>query len=286
MNQQREVIYDLRLFALEGGEELKGELREMVDMAITEVVDEYTPSDRSPDDWELGGLRRRLLTDFLIVVDGLPTEDSGEGPGNSEDILDMVIEAANSHFERKLEAFGEHAERLQGWILLSVLDDKWKDHLYDLDSLKASISFRGWGQKDPLIEYKKEAYDMFVDLMKDIPKTVSSLFFRAQIAPAPVQQRPAARLQYSGPVGPDGGAQGTVTSGSAPRSAPAPRASLDPVGVAASARTTGPDPARLQTNRGEERPQTPVTVEAGPGRNDPCPCGSGKKYKKCHGAGA
>jgi preprotein translocase subunit SecA len=286
MNQQREVIYDLRLFALEGGEELKGELREMVDTAITEVAEEYTPADRSPDDWELGALRRRLLTDFFLIVEGLPQEDGGEGPGDAEEVLALVLDAANSHFEKKLETFGEHAERLQGWILLSVLDDKWKDHLYDLDSLKASISFRGWGQKDPLIEYKKEAYEMFVDLMKDIRKTVSSLFFRAQIAPAPAQQRPAARLQYSGPAGPDGGGtQGTTTSGTAPRSGPIHRSPLDSVGVAASARTSGPDPAKLQTNRGEERPQVPVTAESGPGRNDPCPCGSGKKYKKCHGAG-
>jgi preprotein translocase subunit SecA len=186
----------------------------------------------------------------------------------------------------KDESGAGYSDRLLSLVMLNVIDEKWKDHLYDLDHLKASIGFRGWGQKDPLVEYKKEAYEMFVDLMKDIRKTVSSLFFRAQIAPAPAQQRPAARLQYSGPAGPDGGGtQGTTTSGTAPRSGPIHRSPLDSVGVAASARTSGPDPAKLQTNRGEERPQVPVTAESGPGRNDPCPCGSGKKYKKCHGAG-
>jgi preprotein translocase subunit SecA len=171
MNQQREVIYDLRLFALEGGEDLKGELWEMIQTAVSDVVDEYTPEDSQPDSWELVSLRRRLLMDFLVVVEALPEKDESEiRAGGREDIVDAVVSATRAHFERKLEAFAEHAERLQSWLLLTVIDDKWKDHLYDLDSLKASISFRGWGQKDPLIEYKKEAYDMFVDLMKDIRK--------------------------------------------------------------------------------------------------------------------
>ena len=118
-----------------------------------------------------------------------------------KDVVDAVVSATRTHFERKLETFAEHAERLQSWLLLTVIDDKWKDHLYDLDSLKASISFRGWGQKDPLIEYKKEAYDMFVDLMKDIRKSVTSFFFRAQLGQPQAQRaRPVQRLQYSGPA--------------------------------------------------------------------------------------
>ena len=193
------------------------------------------------------------------------------------------------------------------FVMLQTLDDKWKDNLYDLDHLKASIGFRGWGQKDPLVEYKKDAYEMFVDLMTDIRKTVTSLFFRAQMG-APQQRRvPAAgqRLMYSGPKEvPDNslGAGKGLGSGAPGGGAPggAPGGGIDELGVSRSAggsagpRATGamgvppksgPDPRELLTNRGEDRKHKPVTGSTGPGRNDPCPCGSGKKYKKCCGKG-
>ena len=291
MNQQREVIYDLRLFALEGGEELKGEIWEMVQTAAQELVEEYTPEDTHFDLWELHALRRRLLMDLFLLVDELPEDEEDEADFvDREEILDAVIPAARQQFERKSEGFGEHAERLQSWLMLSVIDDKWKDHLYDLDSLKSSIAFRGWGQKDPLIEYKREAYDMFVDLMRDIRKSVTSLFYRAQIG-QPQQRRPAQpqRLSYSGPAD-SGGDTGAAAAAARQAQGRVGRGGsrLDPVGVAAAARAgrsdTGPDPSKLQTNRGEEAaPQEPITVEDEPGRNDPCPCGSGKKYKKCCG---
>ncbi len=289
MNQQREVIYDLRLFALEGGEDLRGEVWEMIETAVTELVEEYEPGDPYHEGHDLGALRRRLLTDFFIQMEGFPGAGEGEeGPFAREELLDLVLPAARAHFERKLEMFGEHAEKLESWILLSVIDDKWKDHLYDLDSLKASISFRGWGQKDPLIEYKKEAYDMFVDLMRDIRRSVTGLFFRAQIGEArsPVARRPE-RLQYSGPLEAAGAG---VQAGAAgpPRDRLVTPVRGRPALVGARAvRGAGAPPASeaaaMATNRGEERSRSPVTVADAPGRNAPCPCGSGKKYKKCHG---
>jgi len=304
MNQQREVIYDLRLFALEGGEELRGEVWEMVEAAVRSLVEEFTPGDVDPDRWALGSLRERLLLDLFTQVEGLPESDEADRePFDREELMELVVESARAQFDRKLESFGEHKLSLLGWILLSVLDDKWKDHLFDLDSLKASISFRGWGQKDPLVEYKQESYEMFVDLMRDIRKTVTSLLFRAQLGqPQPVAQRVPQRLMYTGPQ--EGG--GLAVGGAAPlggtrtaggggagagggRSAGGPplggRGPLDSVGISSGARAE-PDPSRMTTNRGEEaRASTPVTVEKGPGRNDPCPCGSGKKYKACHGRG-
>ncbi len=291
MNQQREVIYDLRLFALEGGEELKGEIWEMVQTATRELVEEFTPEDVHFDLWELHALRRRLLMDLFVLVDDLPeTEDDEADFVDREEILEAVIPAAREQFERKVEGFGDHAERLQSWLMLSVIDDKWKDHLYDLDSLKSSIAFRGWGQKDPLIEYKREAYDMFVDLMRDIRKTVTSLFYRAQIGqPQQRRQDQTQRLSYSGPE--SGGDTSAAAAAARQAAGRVGRGGsrLDPVGVSAAARAaqpdSGPDPSQLQTNRGESEaaPQQPITVEDEPGRNDPCPCGSGKKYKKCCG---
>jgi preprotein translocase subunit SecA len=297
MNQQREVVYDLRLFALEGGEDLKGEIWEMVEHAVRAAVDEYAPDFEPPELWDLSGLKKRLLQDYLILAHPLPDEHPAEPPfEDQESLAEAVIETTRDAIHRKLESFGENAERVSGWIMLSVIDDKWKDHLYDLDHLKASIGFRGWGQKDPLIEYKKEAYEMFVDLMADIRSTLTRLFFRAQIGRP--QPRPSAtrRLVYSGPTEEPRGVGAAAAVGAVPAMAASPSSrGVDDTGVARSARTRSapedsglmpagaPDVRALATNRGERPKSAPVTVTKEPGRNDPCPCGSGKKYKKCHG---
>ncbi|HEY8483715.1 MAG TPA: preprotein translocase subunit SecA [Longimicrobiales bacterium] len=294
MNQQREVIYDLRLFALEGGEDLKGEIWEMIEHALTEVVGEYVDEDAHPEDWDLAGLRTRLNLDYLLVVEELPAENTPSHPFDTPaEVRRVVLERARTAFRRKLETFGPHAEGLLSWVLLGVLDEKWRDHLYDLDHLKASIGFRGWGQKDPLIEYKREAYDMFVDLMKDIRKSVASMVFRIQLQvprPAPAPRR----LVLSGPA--DTPETGVVAGQAAPTRLGVEE-ELEPV-AAAIAGTRGLrapavaaarelDVRRLRASHGEEeaRSPRPVTSERAIGRNDPCPCGSGKKYKKCHGAG-
>jgi preprotein translocase subunit SecA len=295
MNQQREVVYDLRLFALEGGEDLKGEIWDMVEHSIRDMVDEHCDSDLDPEMWDLGGLKQRLLLEFFVMAKGLPDDNSGDDAiADVDAIADQVLEAAKEHFHRKITDFGENAERVMSFVMLQTLDDKWKDNLYDLDHLKASIGFRGWGQKDPLVEYKKDAYEMFVDLMTDIRKTVTNLFFRAQMG-APPQRRGAAaqRLQYYGPTG---GPQRPLGAG-APAPPPGPEAGkggMDDMGVARTATSgsvgvpssSGPDPRQLLTNRGAAPKKGPATGSSGPGRNDPCPCGSGKKYKKCCGKNA
>jgi preprotein translocase subunit SecA len=308
MNQQREVVYDLRLFALEGGEDLKGELWEMVELTVGHRVDEYLPFDVPEHQWELAGLRTRLLLDFFVVVEALPEEElTGEDvlELDREEIVEACVEATRAQFHRKLDGFGEMGERVMSIVLLSVIDQKWRDHLYDLDHLKASIGFRGWGQKDPLVEYKQEAYSMFVDLITDLRATVTQNLFRAQLSVQPPRQAPAPqRMTLSGPsdtpntaVGSEGRQVRTESGGG--------RSGVDDTGIAARARAedgpegaglgarlaglaagraSGPDPRKLVTNRGESTSKSePVTAADEPGRNDPCPCGSGKKYKKCHG---
>jgi preprotein translocase subunit SecA len=303
MNQQREVIYDMRLFALEGGEDLKGEIWEMVEHALRQTFAEYVPEDQRSEDWDLAGLRNKLVLDYFLVIDSLPQENTPDhGIEDSDELEQRIVDQAHEAYRRKLQSFGEHQERILSWVLLGVIDEKWRDHLYDLDHLKASIGFRGWGQKDPLVEYKQEAYEMFVDLMKDIRKTISSLVFRAQLAvPQPRPQPLPRRLVLSGPsdtpdtrpsIGPpqpekieapEGDALAAALAGSRPlRRTPAPVvAGGIPIGDG------GPDVRRLQTNRGEQPAAgaRPVHTEEKVGRNDPCPCGSGKKYKKCHGVG-
>ncbi|MGH7466900.1 MAG: preprotein translocase subunit SecA [Longimicrobiales bacterium] len=292
MNQQREVIYDLRLFALEGGEDLKGEVWEMLADSLRGAVAEFVPEEAHVDDWDLAGLRNRLVLDYFLVVHELPGTNGEHQFSSRAEVESLVLLKVREGFKRKLESFGEHQERILSWVLLGVIDEKWRDHLYDLDHLKASIGFRGWGQKDPLIEYKQEAYSMFVDLMTDIRKTVGGLAFKAQIAQPQPMPAPPRRLILSGPTEtpetgalrgpaprpereePRGDALDAAFGGARPLSrAPAPRAPAD-------------DLADLSTNREDGAPPArPGSTEPKVGRNDPCPCGSGKKYKKCHGAG-
>ena len=290
MNQQREVIYDLRLFALEGGEDLKGEIWEMIEQAAREVIDEYAAEHDSSEVWDLAGLRRRLILDFFIVVSELPEENDPGHEHERHEIETWILEGLKKSFHNKLDSLGEHSEQLSSFVMLSVIDEKWKDHLYDLDHLKASIGFRGWGQKDPLVEYKKEAYDMFVDLMADLQKTLASTFFRAQFGQPQQRRTVPQRLAYSGPTDVVGGGAAAGASAPAARQVGSGRASVDALGMSArssagAAVSAGPDSKALATNRGDDRDKTPVSVEDEPGRNEPCPCGSGKKYKKCHGRG-
>ena len=296
MNQQREVIYDMRLFALEGGEDLKGEVWDMIDHAVKATVDEYLPEEVHAEQWDLAGLRNRLVLDYFMVVNELPGDNDAEHELNSrEEVQELVLQRVREGFKRKLASFGEHEERILSWVLLGVIDEKWRDHLYDLDHLKASIGFRGWGQKDPLIEYKKEAYDMFVDLMADLRKTVASLAFRAQIAspqpPPPPMQR---RMILSGPT--DSPSTGVAPGEPVRRDfEEEPADAISAAFSGAREVSRGPvrqppqqDLSRLATNRGDDGgapAQQPVSAEPKIGRNDPCPCGSGKKYKKCHGVG-
>jgi preprotein translocase subunit SecA len=284
MNNQREVIYDLRLFALEGGEDLRGEVWDMVEQALRDVIAEYAPEGEHPEAWDLYALRQRLVLDYFLVVEELPAHEGDEHEfEDSEAIEDLVVEAGRVGFKRKLESWAEHRERILAWVMLGVIDEKWRDHLYDLDHLKASIGFRGWGQKDPLIEYKQEAYTMFVDLMADLRKSVSTLAFRAQLAVPQPRPQPPRKLTLSGP---------SETPDTRPRTTSRPAEPPPPADALSAAMTgarrVGPQPGQGEiTNRGETPPPPaqPASSEKTVGRNDPCPCGSGRTYKKCHGAG-
>jgi len=287
MNQQREVIYDLRLFGLEGGEDLKGEAWEMIERSVIEQVESVIVPGSHADEWDLAGLRQRLLLDYFLVATFLPTDemDPAEIPWkDTDELTDAVLDFVHGAYHDKLETFGENWERILSFIVLSVIDEKWKGHLYDLDHLRESIRYRAYGQRDPLVEYKREAYAAFVDLMQDLRKSLSNLFFRAQ-----VEMRPALRQQQvssmSGPSELAGtGSAMAPAGGSVSRSGPPPAArrsapELAPTGVAATA-LKEPEATPMQQ---VVRPESPLQSGEEVGRNDPCPCGSGKKYKKCHG---
>jgi preprotein translocase subunit SecA len=285
MNQQREVMYSLRFFALEGGEELKAEARRMIDAAVERLVDAQIAEVRDPADWDRELIETELLQKYLISATGITDPAKVR---SRDELVRAAREGGRTAFEGKLTYFKEVepkvgavrlGEQALAHIMLSVIDEKWKDHLYDLDQLKAGIQFRQWGQKDPLIEYKQEAFEMFQGLMDDLRSTFTErwLKLRIELGPPP-----------GGTTGPAGGRPRTAASfgpgmvGGAPRR-PAPMVATKPDadGLVSQGSSTGPMPP----------PGRPVPVGAavvnpyaGIGRNDPCPCGSGKKFKKCHGA--
>jgi preprotein translocase subunit SecA len=280
MNQQREVIYDLRTFALEGGGELVAEVWEMIERSLPPIVEAYTEGPHA-EEWDLGGLRQRLTLDFFLTADRFPAPDGagGEPFETRAEITEYVTELAREAYHRKLDQFGEASDAVLRFIVLSTIDEKWKDHLYDLDHLKASIGFRSWGQKDPLVEYKAEAYDMFEEMMTDLYLSAARFAFRAQIAPP---EPPPTRF-FGTPMRGDEPVEAQYGDEPAPAPEPAPRArsslGINPhAAVPASQR-------QLRTNRDDEGAAARPAAAA-VGRNDPCPCGSGKKYKNCHGRSA
>ncbi len=271
MNQQREVVYSLRLFALERGEELKAEARRMIAAALEHFVTRTLAATERTEEWDRAGLSAALSMQFLILVgDRIGAETAPD----LASVVEVVLAEGEASFHRKvtyLQDFGQKIGipdvdlQVLSQVMLSVLDEKWKDHLYDLDQLRNAIQYRAYGQKDPLVEYKREAYEMFEDLMRDIQATFAERYLKIQVSAAPPGPPAPARPPIPRPPV-DRGSADELFAG--PRGGPPPAA--------------GPRGAAVSTSLGRLAPEgAPV---AAVGRNDPCPCGSGRKYKKCHGA--
>ncbi len=244
MNQQREVIYKRRGHALEG-DRLKGEILELLEEYVGEVVDKYF------DDVQVDNLKEEIRHNLLFEFPLESTEFESLG---NQGIKDRIIEEAKTFYNKKEEMLGsELMARLERFATLSVIDQKWKDHLREMDDLKEGIGLRAYGQKDPLVEYKTEAFQLFLNLLQEIRDEVVSFAFKFfPQAPEEVQEnrRQPARMTAS-------------------------KQSTENIGMS----------GQQQQGGGEQvagKPQ-PIQVEEKIGRNDPCPCGSGKKYKHCHG---
>ncbi|HEY7531098.1 MAG TPA: preprotein translocase subunit SecA [Gemmatimonadota bacterium] len=280
MNQQRTVIYDLRLAVLEA-DDLEGIAWEMVEKAAGRLVESHVAGDVAGAE-ELETLRDEVLRTFLLPIDDLP--ETGEGR-RADEVAEVLLERLKPALHARIESWGpERAPLLLQRVMLGVIDERWKEHLFELDHLKTGINYRAWGQKDPLIEYKKEAYEMFATLMGELETTIASLLFKAQIVegPAPTDGGRAAAAVRRAPVqvatagvSPFGPPGEQILSGPDSRAAALGAGASRAAGGAAAASPFGGAPA--------PGPKRPVSVEKAPGRNDPCPCGSGKKYKHCHG---
>jgi preprotein translocase subunit SecA len=287
MNQQREVIYSQRLYALEGGEELKAEAQRMIDGAVERLADGLIAEYDDPARWDRELIGTEFLQKFLISV---PDVTDPAKIRTRDELVKAAQQAGRNAFQEKVRYLNDvesriGAQRLSeqalSHVTLGVIDEKWKDHLYDLDQLREGIYYRAWGQKDPLVEYKQDAYEMFVGLMHDLQATFAERWMKLQIQVDPPPAPPGMqRAPSRGVTGPAGGLPGAQR-----RQAPmvASKAAADGLVTAAE-----PPPPSVQRGGGGAggvaEPAFAANPYAGVGRNDPCPCGSGKKFKKCHGA--
>jgi preprotein translocase subunit SecA len=283
MNKQREAVYGLRRMVLEG-KDTRGYVLNLADELIEWYLETYCEEKQDPDEWNYEGLRLALKETFGLDA----TVEQLKSMGRNE-MAETVGARIKARYEEKERAVGPELMTLhQRMIMLQIVDSQWKDHLYAIDHLKEGIGLRQYGQRDPLVEYKKESYEMFRELTNRIDEEILRWIFLYQ--PVPVQAAAG-----------DGDGQETP----APRPAAAPRRPQRPaapkVAAAAPAMAGGGlarnlsfnDPSeapsafakaeRREAHGGGEEVQTVRREGKKVGRNDPCPCGSGKKYKKCHG---
>src|ERR1700742_1436083 len=279
MNEQRRVVYKYRREILEG-RDISETARDEVEGVIERLVEEYTAGDLL-EEWDLGELETQLrqIWPVSIEVGSLAPESV-----NRETFKDELDEDAMKAYDEREDQLGEELLRyVERSILLQVIDNRWREHLFDMDYLREGIHLRGFAQIDPLVAYKNEGYSMFEDLMHSIWEEFSKLIFRAEVevegqpqgAPAGAPEPDG--LDYSG---------GTLE---AQPSALQQVAAAGGAGAAvdvATAQAAGPGHGRSGNGAGgAEVVETVVKDEHDKiGRNDPCWCGSGKKYKRCHGA--
>jgi len=283
MNKQRENVYGLRRELLEGeikiGEvgseettvvDTRGYLMATAEDLLDSTVEQYLPKDAHPEDWDLDALRQAATE--IFALDGADFAGLDFSTMERAEIRDAIWERANERYDQKEKLLPpEVLRRIERDIMLQVADTQWKDHLYSLDHLKEGIGLRGYGQRDPLVEYKKESFALFTAMRDRVDEEMVRYLWRLRPVPAEdpsVGVRTAPRRQsplvFNYPS-----AQQSIF-GSAPRSASAVAEPPRPA-------RTGGDDAQVKTVR-RDAPKV--------GRNDPCWCGSGKKFKKCHGANA
>ena len=277
MNKQRQAVYGMRRQLLEGSEQ-KDRVVEMVQGIVDQFVDMRCPDDKHPDTWDLGTLRNDILTQFgaridLKDIDNLTRLELG----------DFILEKLKQKYQEKEDMVGVDVMRqTERIVMLQVIDNQWKDHLLSMDELKQGIGNRAYGQKDPLVEYKKESYELFTAMMDRVEdESVRYLFF--------LQVQSGA-----GPILPYPEDEEEVSADEAEAAAAAAREAEEEKKRAAKRqmedftrnieRKKDKELEGLRFGGDDSTGPKPINSGAKVGRNDPCPCGSGKKYKKCHGA--
>jgi preprotein translocase subunit SecA len=281
MNEQRRVIYKYRDEVLEG-KSIGEEAREEVAKVVERTVEQYTPADYI-EDWDLDGLFTAIGQLFPLDLD---SADLDRETADRNSLTDRIVELALDRYNAREESLGEELMgALERFLLLQIIDERWREHLFDMDYLREGIHLRGFAQIDPLVAYKNEAFTLFGDLMNSVWADYARMIFNVQVnvegqngqnggggaAPFPAagSSTRAGRVSYSG---------GHSAAGSGA------------LAQAAAAAGIGAGSAQAAFGAGEELEAMPVVEqrvlddEHQVGRNDPCWCGSGKKFKKCHGA--
>ena len=256
MNQQRGTIYTTRRRIL-GGKEITETIDVMIEQNLEDILDFHCPEEKYQEEWNIGGAKEAINAQFAIDIAqaDIDFEDAGR-----EAIRERSEEVIREAYRERARKYGDDvAGYIEKMVLLRNLDTLWKDHLLAMDHLKEGIGLRGYGQKNPLAEYKREGLDLFAEMENRLSRDVIEQLFRVQVA---VEEK-------------------TDTHDLSPEQQDKvvlSHAQVAPVGAAVAAAVQGGTAAKA------ERPkQAPVRAQEKTGRNDPCPCGSGKKYKKCHG---
>jgi preprotein translocase subunit SecA len=269
MNLQRQTIYGERNAILDG-KDIHGRVHEMIEGTLTTAVLEFCPPRSIPEEWDAEGLADWLTE---LVGSDLGLAESLKTTENPHELADTLAERAIKSYDAKEAMVGpEQLRDLERFVMLRVIDTRWMDHLLEMDYLREGIGLRAMGQRDPLVEYKTEAYEMFTLLVQTINEDFLRTIFHIEV----VEETPATApmrkpVSYSAPN------EQTIFS--------------SPAGAAAAASVEGVSAdqmAAASAAAGGARTATVVKDKDDPwadvGRNDPCPCGSGKKYKKCHGS--
>jgi preprotein translocase subunit SecA len=277
MNQQREIIYEYRDRILEG-QDMSDVARTQIADAIERLAGEYMAGEYQ-EDWDLDALFTQLEQIYPVSYD---TEDVGEGEGREPFIEKLREDVVDAYNEREEELGEELMRALERYMLLQIIDNRWREHLHDMDYLREGIHLRGFAQIDPLVAYKNEGFEMFTELMNNIWDEFARYIFNVEVSVEQEQQQPAqrwgggggssttsGRLNYSGGHAAQGRDAIAAAAGTAIPAEAAAAADL------AADEVAGSIPV-VETRRLDEHEKI--------GRNDPCWCGSGKKFKKCHGA--
>ncbi len=279
MNKQREAVYGLRRRLLEGLDQKDLILEDYVSATLADQLEQFCPPKAHVDDWNIKGLKDAIFTRFGVdfLAEGVKPETLNRG-----ELGDAIFEKLKQRYDAKEKLIGpdamRHHERM---IMLSVIDQQWKDHLLSMDHLKEGIGLRGYGQHDPLVEYKKESFDMFEAMMQRFQEDTVRYLYLMQILERPREPEVSVPAEQALEAGSP--AHGDGNGRRHPRMVSTSADELEEAFMRRKRREL--EQARM-AGGGGEAPQVQQVVRGQEkvGRNDPCPCGSGKKYKKCHGA--
>jgi preprotein translocase subunit SecA len=255
MNKQRQIVYEERRKVLEGAD-ARGNILGYAKEIISKGVEQHCES-RHPENWDLEGLVKYLNAYLPIAPDSqIPAEALGSGP---DGLVEHLFAAASDTYDNKVEEVGADLMPLvERDVMLQTIDWQWMEYLTQMEHFREGIGLRAYGQRDPLVEYKNEAFEMFNELRERIQASIVARIFRVQVqrnVPPPPPSPLVRQVMESGPAEPDG-TDGAGRNGAPKRRAAPAMAGQAPAGAAAQGKI---------------------------GRNDPCWCGSGKKYKRCHG---